>query len=343
MRAVVIAREGRPVAPNVRVVDDWPDPVAGPGMVVVRTEAAALNHLDLFVGHGIPGLGLAYPRISGSDGAGIVESVGAGVDRAWIGQRIVLNAQVPVPDPVVPGALPAADDRRMIGEHDHGTLAERFLAPAGNILAIDEADPGRAAAFALTHLTAWRMLVSRAGLRPGQWVLIPGIGGGVALALLGIARHLGARTIVTSRHADKLDRAAALGAMFGVLDTRQDWSKDIRRITAQRGVDIVADSIGRAVHLTCLKSLARGGTLVTCGATTGADATTDLTRIFWSQLSVLGSTMGDMHEFRQVFSLFRAGSLQPVIDSEHRAADAARAYERLEGESQFGKIIVRWP
>jgi NADPH:quinone reductase-like Zn-dependent oxidoreductase len=342
MRAVVISKEGKPVWPNVKVVPDWIEPTAGPGEVVVRTEASALNQLDLHVGRGMPGLGLTYPRISGSDGAGIVESVGAGVNEAWIGKRVLLNAQIPRPDPLLPGAAPAADDRIMIGEHMHGTLAAKFVAPVANLLDIGDADPVQAAAFGLTHLTAWRMMRSRANAQPGQWLLITGIGGGVALAALNIARHLACRTIVTSRHQWKLDRAMDLGADFAVLDTGDDWSKAVRSHTAKRGVDVVIDSIGKAAHLPALKSLARGGAYVTCGATAGADATTDLARVFWSQLSILGSTMGDMCEFREVVSLFRRGAIAPVIDSTFEAADAPQAYARLESGDQFGKIVVRW-
>lgn len=342
MKAIVIAKEGSPVAPNVRVVNDWPDPKAGPGEAVVRTEAASLNQLDLHVGRGMPGLGLTYPRISGSDGAGIVESVGPGVDTKWIGRRVLLNAQIPKHDPLVPGVAPAQPDRIMIGEHIHGTLAEKFVAPIENLLDIGECDPVEAAAFGLTHLTAWRMLHCRARVQPGQWVLITGVGGGVALAALNIAKHLGCRTIVTSRHQWKLDRAIDAGAEFGVLDDGSDWSKAVRAHTGKRGVDVCIDSIGKAVHLACIKSLARGGTFVTCGTTSGHDAVTDLVRVFWSQLSILGSTMGDMEEFRQVFALFRNGAIKPLIDSVHDADDAARAYARLESAEQFGKVVVRF-
>ena len=342
MRAAVITEQGAPVAANVELTDEWPDPHAGPGDVVVRTEATALNHLDLWVGRGLPGLDLAYPRISGSDGCGIVESVGDGVDETWIGRRVLLNAAVRQPEPVHPDIAPATPDIRMIGEHDHGTMAARFVAPASNVLDVGETDPGVAAAFGLTHLTAWRMLVTRAGLRPGMTLLITGIGGGVALAALNIGRHLGCRTIVTSRHQSKLDRAAELGATVGVLDTGTDFSRTVRGHTGRRGVDICVDSIGKAVHLPCVKSLVRGGVYVTCGCTTGPDATTDLARVFWSQLSIVGSTMGDMTEFAEVVALLRNGSIEPVIDSTFVADDVADAYERLESGEQFGKIVVRW-
>jgi zinc-binding alcohol dehydrogenase/oxidoreductase len=192
------------------------------------------------------------------------------------------------------------------------------------------------------HLTAWRMLVTRAGLKPGQTVLITGIGGGVALALLSISRHFGCATIVTSRQEWKLDKATQLGADHGVLDSGDDWSRQVRGLTGKRGCDICADSVGKAVHASCIRSLARGGVFVTCGATTGADAMTDLARLFWNQLTLAGSTMGNMDEFRQVVALHLRGALRPVIDSVHAAADAAAAFARLEASEQFGKIVLRW-
>jgi NADPH:quinone reductase-like Zn-dependent oxidoreductase len=345
MRAAVISKQGAPVAPNVRVVNDWPAPAAGPGELVVRTEASALNHLDLWVGAGLPGLDLTYPCVSGSDGAGIVEHVGPGVDAGWVGRRVVLNAAMPVPAVLRADVAPSGGppDLRMIGEHEHGCHAERFVAPASNVIDIGTADPVEAAAFALTHLTAWRMLWTRARLRPGQSVLITGIGGGVALAALAIARHLGCATIVTSRYRAKLDRAAALGATHGVIDRGEDWSREVRSLTGKRGVDVCVDSIGKAVHGACLKSLARGGMFVTCGCTSGFDPPTDLARIFWNQLSVVGSTMGDMDEFREVISLFRSGALRPVIDHVFDASDAAAGYARIESSDQFGKVVIRWP
>ena len=342
MRALTIQRQGSPVLPNVALVDDFPDPVAGPGEVLVRTEAAALNHLDLWVGRGLPGIDIRYPAISGSDGAGVVEAAGAGVDPAWVGQRVLLNAAVPKPDPARPGLRPTPADIVMIGEHGPGCLAEKFVAPVGNVLEIGDSDPVAAAAFGLTHLTAWRMMVTQAGLRAGMVVLITGIGGGVALAALAIARHFGCETIVTSRHQSKLDRARALGATHAVLDTGADWSREVRSLSARRGVDLCVDSVGKSIHGSCIKSLARGGTYATCGATTGPDATTDLTRIFWNQLRIVGSTMGDMREFREVVSLFRSGAIKPTIDQVFAPSGGRDAFARLEAGEQFGKLVVDW-
>jgi len=342
MRAITIQRQGNPVLPNVAFVTDFPEPTAGAGEALVRTEAAALNHLDLWVGRGLPGIDIRYPAISGSDGCGIIESVGAGVDASWIGKRVLLNAAVPKPDPVRPGMRPSPADIFMIGEHGPGCLGEKFTAPIANLLEIGDSDPVKAAAFGLTHLTAWRMMVSQAGLRAGMQVLVTGIGGGVALASLAIARHFGCEVIVTSRHQWKLDEARKLGAHHTVLDHGQDWSKEVRQITGRRGVDLCVDSVGKSIHGSCIKSLARGGVFATCGATTGPDATTDLTRIFWNQLRLVGSTMGDMREFREVVSLFRSGALSPTIDRVFAPSTGAAAFERLEAGEQCGKLVVDW-
>ncbi|TVQ55995.1 MAG: hypothetical protein EA377_02670 [Phycisphaerales bacterium] len=342
MRAITISQQGSPVAPNVAIDNDWNEPTPQPGEVLVRTEASALNHLDLWVGRGLPGIDLTYPRIGGSDGCGIVEAVGEGVDDLWIGRRVVLNAACPVPEPSHPEIAPARPDIQMIGEHTNGTMAAKFTAPAANVLDVGQTDPVHAAAFSLTHLTAWRMMKSRARVQPGQWVLITGIGGGVALAALNIARHLGCRTIVTSRHQAKLDRAKELGADHAVLDSGEDWSREVRGITGKRGVDVCVDSVGKAIHTSCIKALARGGVFVTCGVTSGFDPETDLARIFWNQLSVLGSTMGDMDEFREITALLVSGALEPVIDTVYSPDQAMQAYERLEAGEQFGKLVINW-
>jgi NADPH:quinone reductase-like Zn-dependent oxidoreductase len=291
---------------------------------------------------GIPGIERPYPRITGSDGVGIVDAVGAGVDEDWIGKRIILNAATASEQGGIPEARPAGEIFTLVGEHGPGCLAEYFLAKATNVLDVGDADPIEAAAFGLVHLTAWRMLVTKAGIQPGMTILVPGIGGGVALASMGIALHHGCKVIVTSRSQDKIDQALALGAHYGILDEGQDFSKDVRVMTDGRGCDICAESVGKAIHGSCIKSLARGGVLVTCGATSGPNAATDLTRIFWNQLSIIGSTMGDMNEFRSVVALFKKGALRPVIDSIHPCHSPQKAYRRLEDASQFGKVMIDW-
>jgi len=346
MRAIVCTRQGAPVAPNIQYREDWSEPGRpGPGEVEIRTIASALNHMDLWVGMGVPGLELDYPRVSGCDACGEVIAVGQDVDHGWLGRHVIVNAAVAQPErrrPDDPPGTHLAPSYELIGEHHDGMLRERFLAPASNLADVTGADPVEAAAFGLTALTAWSMIVTKGDLRPGGSVLITGIGGGVATAALGIAKLYGCRVCVTSRHQWKLDKAKELGADHLVLDEGQNWSREVRAWTSKRGVDMAVDSAGKATHLQCLKSLARGGAYVTPGCTSGPDATTDLARVFWNQLRILGSTMGTNEEFREVAALFRAGRLSPVVDETFRAEDATRAYERLEAGDQCGKIVITW-
>ncbi|MEM0983643.1 MAG: zinc-binding dehydrogenase [Planctomycetota bacterium] len=348
MRALVIEKQADPVAPNVALRHDFPDlPPPGPGEARIKTLCSALNHLDLWIGKGVPGLTLEYPRVAGCDGCGVVEAVGEGVPESWIGTTVMLNAALdmsPIGRPTDPTGAAMAPAFELIGEHHSpGTHAEHFNAPVAQLAALPgEIDPAHAAAFGLSALTAWSMMVGKAGLQPGQYVLVTGIGGGVATAALAIAKHFGCPACVTSRHRWKLDRATELGADHVILDEGQDWSRDVRGWTGKRGVDLAVDSIGKAVHLWCIKALARGGAYVTPGCTSGPDATTDLARIFWNQLRVLGSTMGSNDEFKSVAALFAAGKLSPVVDQVIPSADGQKAYERLESGEQFGKVVVDW-
>lgn len=349
--AVILKPDADNPAAAVAFRTDWPDPAPpASGQALVRTECSALNHLDVWMARGMMGRDITYPAISGSDACGIVEAVGPGVDASWVGRRVILNAALDTGDPARPGDPPefGAPNFRLIGEHFPGVHAEKFVAPVANLAAVDPQpagvpglDPAHAAAFALSHLTAWAMF-ERAGLTPGKSVLITGIGGGVALAALAICRHLGCPTIVTSRSAEKLALAMGLGAGVTILDDGGDWSKSVREVTGKRGVDIAIDSSGKATHLKALRSLARGGVYATCGSTSGPDATTDLARIFWSQLSIVGSTMATNAQFRAVTALFRSGALKPVIDRVLPAADAALAYQRLAAGEQFGKVVLDW-
>ncbi|HVZ93417.1 MAG TPA: zinc-binding dehydrogenase [Phycisphaerales bacterium] len=347
MKALVISKQGSPVSPSIEAVADWPDVrTPGAGEVVIRTECSALNHMDIWVGMGIPGIDMTYPRVSGCDACGVVEAVGTGVDAAWVGKRVIVNAKYEKGFPTRPGDPPGSTlipDYELIGEHINGMHCERFIAPATNLALVGEkADPAAAAAFGLVSLTAYSMMVTKGGLRPGQSVLITGIGGGVATAALAIAKWMACPVVVTSRHQSKLDRAKALGADFGVLDQGEDWSKEVRAWTNKRGVDMAVDSIGKPTHLACIKSLARGGAYVTPGNTGGPQATTDLARVFWNQLRVLGSTMGTNDEMRELAALFRAGHLKPVVDSVVPWKEGRRAWEKLEAGEQFGKIVVDW-
>lgn len=351
MRAATISRQTPPgsagkVADSIVAVTDWPEPAApGPGEVLVRTECSALNHMDLWVGMGIPGVNLTYPRISGCDACATVERVGPEVDPAWTGKRVMINAAYAVSRPLRPLDPPATSyipDLELLGEHRNGFHCERFLAPAANLAWVGDVPAPDAAAFGLTFLTAWSMMCVKGHLRPGQSVLITGIGGGVALAALAIARWMACPVCVTSRHQWKLDRAKALGAEHVVLDSGEDWSRQVRAWTNGRGVDMAVDSIGKPTHLACIKSLARGGAYVTPGNTAGPAPTTDLARVFWNQLRVLGSTMGTSDELRELAALLRAGRLAPVVDSVVPWKDAQSAWEKIESADQFGKIVIDW-
>lgn len=341
MRAAVITKAGSPVKPNIKIADDWPAPRPEPGWVTVRTLASTLNHLDLFIAGGASG---EKPWVCGSDACGEIVALGEGVDESWLGKRVILMARVPQPTPELPGVRPPdIPDGKFIGMDFQGTHAERFTAPVTNLMTIDERiDPVEAAAFPLTYLTAYRMLTSRAQLQPDETVLLTGIGGGVAQASLDICRHIGSRIIVTSRRQHKLERAVERGANNGIKDTGQDWSKKVIDLTDKRGVNVCADSVAKAVHMNCLKSMATAGRFVTCGSTTGADITTDNTLILLNQISYLGSSMGSMRELREVTTLYERGYLKPEVDKVYPAEQFGDAIERLENAEQTGKIVIKW-
>lgn len=346
MHAITIQRQGAPVTPNITVVDDWPDAAPRSGEALCRTLSSALNHMDLWVGMGIPGVDIAYPHVGGCDACAVVEAVGEGVDEAWVGRRVLVNAAMRVPErvrPDDPTGATLAPNYELLGEHRPGFHRERFCAPVANLAPVpDDTDPHAGAAIGLVALTAYSMMVTKGALRPGQTVLITGIGGGVATAALSIAKWLACPVVVTSRHQWKLDKARALGADHGILDEGQDWSKDVRAWTGKRGVDMAVDSVGKPTHMNCIKSLARGGAFVTPGNTGGPRVETDQARMFWNQLRLLGSTMGTNDEFREVVALFSAGKITPAIDTVVAFRDGAKAWARLEEGAQFGKIVVDW-
>ncbi len=350
MRAVTLHERTDPkvstVAASVRVVGDWPQLAPRPGEARVRTLASALNRMDIWTGMGIPGVDITYPHVGGCDACGVVEEVGDGVDESWVGKRVIVNAATRIPPRVHPGdptGATLAPDYELLGEHHPGFHKAEFCAPAANLAPVaDDADPVEAAAYGLCALTAYSMMCTKGGLRPGQGVLITGIGGGVATAALAIAKWLACPVVVTSRHGWKLERARELGADHAILDEGQDWSKEVRAWTNKRGVDMAIDSVGKPTHLNCIKSLARGGAFVTPGNTGGPRVETDQARLFWNQLRLLGSTMGSNDEFREVVSLFNAGLVSPVVDAVIPASDARSAWERLEAGEQFGKIVLDW-
>ena len=323
---------------------DLPRPeLDDPGDALVRVHAAALNRLDLFVTDGLPGVEYRFPHIVGSDGAGVVEAVGREVTAVRPGDRVMINPGTSCGRcrACLAGEESLCSTFRVIGEHRSGTAAEYVVVPAVNLAAVPPAMPwAQAAAFSLATLTAWHMLVTRAALRPGETVLIWGIGGGVALAALQVARQLGARVIVTSGTDAKLDTARRLGADAGINHGTQDAVAEVRRLTDRRGADVVVDSIGQARWQDSLRAMRRGGRLVICGATTGPMIELDLRRLFWHQWSILGATLGSRREYQAIVALAHEGKLWPVVDSTVPLDRATEAFARLDRGEQTGKLVI---
>lgn len=343
MRALTIDAHGG--LEQLRVRDDLPIPdLRSPTDVRLRVTAAALNHLDLFVLAGLPGVTIRAPWVVGADATGIVDAVGPDVVHVRPGDCVVVNPGISDRTCEFCRAGEQSECVRfaLLGEHLPGTLAEYVVVPGSNVRAIPpEISVERAAAFTLVTLTAWRMVVTRAKVQPGEDVLIWGIGGGVALAALQICKLLGARTWVTSSSDEKLRRARELGADETLNHRELDIGRTIRDRTGKRGVHVVVDDVGAATWARSLQALGKGGRLVTCGATTGPLVETDVRRLFWSQWTILGSTMGNDAEFDAVVGELRRGRLLPPIDSVHPLADGRQAVERLASGEHFGKVVVR--
>jgi NADPH:quinone reductase-like Zn-dependent oxidoreductase len=317
-----------------------------PDDVLIRVQAAALNRLDLWVIQGLPNLSYRFPHILGSDGAGTVERAGSAPTAARFlpGDRVMVNPGVSCGrcDRCEAGEQPLCSKFGVLGEHLAGTFAEFLVVPARNLAPVPAGMSwAQTAAFPLVTLTAWRMLMTRAGLRAGETVLIWGVGGGVALAALKIARHIGARVIATSSSDAKLQRAQALGADLTLNHVSQDVPREVRQFTGGRGADVVVDTVGEQTWERSLRSLARGGRLVTCGATTGPHCAIDLRRLFWYQWAILGSTMGSVEEFRAIASLAASGRLWPEIDQTFPLVRATDALGRLASGAQLGKVVLQ--
>lgn len=341
MRAVAIRAHGGPEAVNV---EDLPDPQAGPGQVVVAVKAAALNHLDIWVRKGWPGLRLAFPHVLGSDVAGVVEEVGAGVDGVKAGDAVVVNPSLGCGrcERCLSGEENLCRRFAILGEHVSGGQAERLAVPARNVLP----KPPRlsfeqAAAVPLTFMTAWHALVARAKVRPGETVLVHAAGSGVGVAAVQIAKLLGARVIATAGSDAKLEKARGLGADEGVNYETQDFVQEVRRLTDKKGVEVVFEHVGKKTWEGSILAAAIGGRIVTVGATTGYDPLTDLRHVFFRQLSILGSTMGTAGELVEVLRFVGEGKLRPVVDRVLPLAEARAAQGLLADRAQFGKIVLR--
>lgn len=345
MRVLTFAAHGGPE--QLRVKHDAPIPALDAADAVrVRIHAAALNRLDLWVLGGIPGSRIVPGMALGSDGAGIVEAVGSAVTQVKPGDRVIINPGVVDRscqcEYCRDGDQPLCLTYGILGEHRPGTLADYVVVPEANVRTVPDWIPfATAAAFPLATLTAWRMVVSRAKVRPGEQVLIWGIGGGVALAALQICKHIGATAWVTSGSADKLERAMFLGADHRLDHREPELGKLIRARTNKRGVDVVVDSVGEATFAQSLIALGKRGRLVTCGGTSGPMVQVDVRRMFWNQWTLMGSTMGNDAEFDAMTEFFRHGSLQPPVDSVWTLEQGGEAYARLASGAQFGKVVVQ--
>jgi NADPH:quinone reductase-like Zn-dependent oxidoreductase len=328
VRAVRIHEDG---GPEVLRYEDVPDPEPGRGEVLVELRASSLNHLDIWVRRGLPSV--PKPRILGADGSGVVAGLGDGVEHFVVGDRVLVN-----PGIVHDGRI------TVIGEHTDGTYCELKAIPAGQLHPLAESlSFEEAAAFPLVFETAYRMLVTKAALREGEWVLIWGIGGGVALAAFELSRALGARTIVTSSSREKLDRALGLGADVAVSHSDDDVVEAVREATGGRGADVVVETVGEATWERSLAAAAQEGRIVVCGATTGHSPPARLYRLWWKQLVVYGSTMGMPSDFDAAYELIRDGRARVHVDRVFPLAEAAKAHEYLESGEQFGKVVLRIP
>jgi NADPH:quinone reductase-like Zn-dependent oxidoreductase len=318
-------------------------PVLGPREVLIEARAVALNHLDIWVRNGLPGAKLAMPHVLGADGAGVVTEVGPEVGRVRPGERVLINPGLNCGacEFCQAGEQSLCATFGIMGETAPGTFAEYFKVPQENAHPVPEGFSWtEAAAFPLVFVTAWRMLISKAQIKPGEDILILGIGGGVSTAALQMSKALGLRAIVTSSSDDKLQHAKKLGADAVINYKTQDFGREVRSLTNRRGVDVVVDSVGGESYAKSLACLVKGGRLVTCGATAGPRPQTDLGRIFWNQLSVFGSTMGSLHEFAGMLNFVRKRGIKPVIDQVFPFADGAKALARMEEGRQFGKIVL---
>ncbi|MBW2410799.1 MAG: zinc-binding dehydrogenase [Deltaproteobacteria bacterium] len=322
---------------------DVPDPKAAGGEVLVRVRACALNYLDIWVRRGWPGLKLEMPHWCGADMAGEIVELGTGVSSWQVGQRVVVNPGVNAyedeftrkgEDSVSPGY-------HIMGEHVRGGAAEYIAVPAANLEAIpDSVDFPEAAAPLLVGLTAWRMLIHRAGLQAGETVLVVGAGGGVNSIAIQIAKLAGATVFTVASNPQKAQMAQELGADVVIDRSQADWGKEIFKLTSKRGVDVVVDNVGRATLNTSMLAVARGGRIVIVGNTSGPQTEIDIRYLFSKQISLIGSTMGSREDFKTVTGLLREGKIRPVIDSVMPLSEGQEAYRRMEEGRQSGKIIL---
>ncbi len=341
MKAVTFSQHG---GPEVLSYAEVREPEIGADEVLVRVRSCALNHLDLWVRRGMPGITIPMPHILGSDIAGEVARVGEQVSDVPPGERVLLSPGISCGHCVycLRGDDNFCRQYKLFGYKVDGGYAEYVAAPAVNVIPMP-ANLGfeEAAAIPLVFLTAWHMLITRAQLKPDEMVLVLGAGSGVGSAAIQIAKVAGARVIATAGSEAKLQKARELGADETFLHSIEHWSREVRRLTDRRGVDVVVEHVGDATWQESVASLAVGGRLVTCGATTGYEGKIDLRFLFSKHISILGSYMGSKAELYSVLDLVGRGRVRPVIDTVMPLAKAREAHERLEKREQFGKIVLR--
>jgi NADPH:quinone reductase-like Zn-dependent oxidoreductase len=323
---------------------DVPDPKIKPNEVLVRVRACALNHLDLFVREGIPALKTPLPFWTGCDIAGEVAEVGAAVTGVKVGERVAVNPNLTCGrcEFCMQGEDSLCVRYGILGEHAPGGLAELVAVRGDNVLPLPATVSFEdAASFILTNMTAWRMVVTQGQVRPGQDVLVIGVGGGVSSTAVQIARLCGARVIVTSSDDAKLEKARALGAEVGInYKKNPDWAKHVFEATGKRGVDVVIENVGAATWKDSIRSLKGGGRLVTCGSTSGPIGETMIPLVFWKQVHIIGSTMANRKEFHDVMGQLFAGRLRAIVDEVVPLKDGVAAQQRLAEGKQFGKIVL---
>ena len=322
---------------------DVPDPAIGPADVLVRVRACALNHLDLFVREGLPGFRLPLPFWTGCDIAGEVAQVGAAVRDVTVGDRVAVNPNLHCGrcEFCEKGEQSLCVTYGILGEHVHGGLAEYVKVAGDKVVKLPaHVKYEDTAAFILVNMTAWRMLVTQARLRAGEDLLVIGVGGGVSSTAVQIGKLCGARVWVTSSSDDKLARARELGADECINHAREDWARVVWERTGRRGVDVVLENVGAATWKGSLRALAKGGRLVTCGATSGPIGETDIRVVFWKQVSIIGSTMSSNAEFHDVMRELFRGRLRAIVDTVMPLAEGVDAQRRLAEGKQFGKIVL---
>lgn len=342
MKAVVMRRTGGPDV--LEYEEDFPDPVAQPGEALVRVRACALNHLDLWTRKGQSGRPVPFPHILGNDIAGEIAGLPAPVEGLALGQRVMIAPGTSCGrcDLCLSGEDNSCRSYRILGYQVHGGYAELVRVPLANLIPLPDAFAfEEAAAFPLVFLTAWRMLVGRARVRPGEDVLVWAAGSGVGMAAVQVAKLMGGRVIATAGRGDKLEQARRLGADDVIDHHQQDVVAEVRRLTNKKGVEVVIEHVGQATWDRSILALANRGRLVTCGATTGPQGITELRHLFARQLSLFGSYMGSKAELHAAARHYFAGRIRPVVHAVLPLAEARRAHEMMESSAHFGKLVLR--